>query len=150
MNVQYAILPSRVKAVVIDSIVLIAAMYGISEVLSLFEEVSDTMRIVSFILIFSFYDPFFTSRFGGTIGHSYSKINVKRENNLSRNISFPVAVIRYLLKTFLGCVSLLTVTGNDKKKAIHDFVAKSVVVEIGDNSKILVSCTIFHFYIPYI
>ncbi len=130
MNVTYAILPSRIKAVVIDSIILIAAMYGTSEVFSLFDEVSNTLRIFSFVLIFLVYDPFFTSAFGGTIGHSYSNISVKREKDLDRNISFPMAVIRYVLKTFLGWISLLTVTGNDKRKAIHDFVVNSVVIEV--------------------
>ena len=131
---QYAILPSRVKAVIIDSLLLIAAMYGISELFSLLDNVSNTIKIVSFIFIFLVYDPFFTSSFGGTIGHSYSKITVRREDDPTRNISFPAAIIRYLLKVFLGWFSLLTVTGNEKKKAMHDFVAKSVVLEIPQDS----------------
>ena len=48
---------------------------------------------------------------------------------MTKNISFPFALVRYLLKMFLGWISLLTITANDKKKAIHDFVAKSVVIE---------------------
>lgn len=127
-NNQYAMLPDRVKAAVIDSILLIAAMYGVSEILGLFENVPDYVKMVLAAMLFLLYDPFFTSRFGGTIGHSYSKIMVKKESDTSQNIVFFPAVLRFVLKFFLGWISLLTVTGTEKKKAIHDFAANSVVL----------------------
>lgn len=129
MTVNYAILPSRIKAAVIDGVAVIAAMYAVSEILALFESVPTYMRIAAFIVIFVVYDPFFTSVFGGTIGHSYSKITVRKESDLKKHISFPAAVIRFILKALLGWLSLLTVTGDAKKKAIHDIAVKSVVVE---------------------
>lgn len=129
MSKEYAILPSRVKAVVIDSIIIIAAMYIVSELFAFFENISNALRITCFVFIFIIYDPLFTSFFGGTIGHTYSKITVKRENNPDKNISFLMALIRFLLKTTLGWFSLLTVTSNEKRQAIHDFVVKSVVLE---------------------
>lgn len=121
-------LPDRVKAAVIDAILLIAAMYGISEILSLFENVPDYVKMVLVAILFLFYDPFFTSRFGGTIGHSYSKIMVKKESNTSQNIGFFSALLRFVLKFTLGWISLLTVTGTEKKRAIHDFASNSVVL----------------------
>jgi uncharacterized RDD family membrane protein YckC len=126
---EYAILPSRIKAVVIDSLLIIAAMYATSEILALFEEVPNGIRIACFIVIFLLYDPLFTSVYGGTIGHFYSKITVKSEKNKEKNISFPLALIRYLIKTSLGWISLLTVTSNEKKQALHDYVVRSVVLE---------------------
>ena len=79
--------------------------------------------------LFILYDPLFISIYGGTIGHSYSNINVKSEKEVTKNISFVMAVIRFLIKTSLGWISLLTVTSNSKKQALHDLVAKSIVLE---------------------
>ncbi|MCB0456661.1 MAG: RDD family protein, partial [Flavobacteriaceae bacterium] len=68
--------------------------------------------------------------YGGTIGHSYSGIGVRRDDDSDKNISLPSAIVRFIIKLLLGWISLLTVTGNEKRKAIHDFIVKSVVLEI--------------------
>lgn len=129
MEKNYAILPDRVKAAVIDGIILIALMYATSEIFSFFNEVPQYVRISVFILIAILYDPIFTSKYGGTIGHTFSGISVKKENESTKNISFPVAIVRFILKALLGWISLLTVTMNEQRKAIHDFVAGSIVIE---------------------
>ncbi|WP_299800596.1 RDD family protein [uncultured Maribacter sp.] len=128
MNKNYAFLPERIKAAVIDGILLIVAMYAVSEILSLFENVPNYVRISIAVLLFLLYDPIFTSQFGGTIGHSYSKIMVKKDAITEQNINLVPALFRFLIKFSLGWVSLLTVTGNQKKKALHDLVVNSVVL----------------------
>lgn len=128
MEKNYALLPDRIKAAFIDSIVLIAAMYGASEILNLFDNVPNSVKIIIALVLFVLYDPFFTSYFGGTIGHSYSNIYVAKDSDSTKKISFPMAVLRYILKVSLGWLSLLTVTGNKEKKAIHDLAASSVVL----------------------
>jgi uncharacterized RDD family membrane protein YckC len=55
-------------------------------------------------------------------------LRVKRESDENRNILFPLAIVRYIVKASLGLVSLLTVSGNVKRKAIHDYLVGSVVV----------------------
>ena len=129
MEINYALLPSRVKAAVIDGIILIASLYLITEVFTLFDNVPNYVRMIAFILIFILYDPIFTSFLGATIGHSYSGIKVKKEDNPSENINFLNAIIRFVTKVFLGWISLLTVTSNEKKKAIHDLIVGSIVIE---------------------
>ncbi|WP_299322338.1 RDD family protein [uncultured Maribacter sp.] len=128
MTKEYALLPDRIKAAVIDGILLIVAMYAVSEILSLFENVPNYVRISIAILLFLLYDPIFTSQFDGTIGHSYSKIMVKKDAITEQNINLVPALFRFLIKFSLGWVSLLTVTGNQKKKALHDLVVNSVVL----------------------
>lgn len=96
MKNEYAILPDRIKAAVIDGILL--------------------------------YDPFFTSHYGGTIGHSFSKITVRKDIDGENHIGFTSALLRFIIKISLGWFSLLTVTGNKKKKAINDFVVNLVVM----------------------
>jgi len=118
----------RVKAIVIDGIVMIVFLFAFSYVFSLFENVSDLVRIVAFVFIFFLYDPLFTSIFGGTIGHMMIGIRVKREKNEQKNILFPLAILRFIVKAFLGIISLLTVLNNEKRKAIHDYLIGSIVV----------------------
>lgn len=129
MEIKYAVLLSRVKAATIDSIIIVGFMFLISEILSAIETVPNYVRITLFVFIFILYDPIFTSIYGGTIGHSKAGITVRNENNPEKKISFPYALLRFLLKVTLGWISLLTVTGNEKRKAIHDFAANSIVIE---------------------
>lgn len=129
MKKKYAILPDRIKAVVIDSIILIALMFAVTEIFALFEVVPNFFRIMAFIFIFVLYDPILTVKYGATVGHSFSNIVVKNEKDHTKNITFPKALIRFLVKFSLGWISLVTVTGNEKRKAIHDFAAGSIVIE---------------------
>ncbi len=130
MKKDYPILLDRVKAATIDAIILIAIMYAASEVFALFESVPNYIRMIVLVFVFILYDPIFTSLFGGTIGHSFIGIGVRKDNDTDDNISFPNAFLRFIIKAILGWISLLTITGNKKKKAIHDFAVNSVVIEI--------------------
>lgn len=118
----------RVKALVTDGIVIIVLMFITYYVFSLFENVPDYARITAFVFIFLLYDPLFTSIFGGTLGHMINGLRVKRESDETKKIPFLLAVPRYIVKASLGWISLLTVLGNKKRKAIHDFLVGSIVV----------------------
>ncbi|SDL27576.1 Uncharacterized membrane protein YckC, RDD family [Catalinimonas alkaloidigena] len=126
----------RVKAVVLDSFVLMLLMLMVTELFSSFEAVPDLYRILAFVLIFGLYDPILTSSVGGTIGHMVFGLRVKRDNHEGKNILFPVAVVRFLVKATLGWISLVTVMGHKQGKAIHDMVARSVVVYHTKNLKV--------------
>jgi uncharacterized RDD family membrane protein YckC len=130
MKNTYATLFDRVKAACVDSVILIAGMYTASEIFSLLENVPSYLRIVVFALIFVFYDPFFTSRYGATIGHSIVSIKVRRGSESEKNLSFFKALLRFVVKVTLGWISLLSIILNKKSKAIHDFAANSIVVEL--------------------
>jgi uncharacterized RDD family membrane protein YckC len=118
----------RVKAIIVDAIALVAFMLLATYIFSMFESVPDEVRIGTFIFIFFLYDPIFTSSFGGTLGHMMLGIRVKREKDPSKNIVFPLALVRFIVKAGMGWVSLITVTMNIKRKAIHDYLIRSVVV----------------------
>lgn len=127
MNKKYARLSTRVKAAVLDGIVLMILIYSATEILNLFDTVSNYVRISIFIFIFLLYEPLLVSIFGATVGHFFSDIVVKKAKDEKKNISFPVAVIRFILKATLGWLSLLTINGSEKAQAIHDSVVNSVV-----------------------
>jgi uncharacterized RDD family membrane protein YckC len=125
---KYPHISDRVKAVVIDSIVLLGELVLATYIFSLFENVPVVAKKIVFIFIFILYDPILTSFFGGTIGHMIMNIRVRREGYEQQNILLPLAIIRFVVKAFLGWLSLLTVSGNEKRKAIHDMLVGSVVV----------------------
>lgn len=127
-NQTYPGVSTRVKAVVTDSVILVIFMLGAASMFDSINNVPDYARIAAFVFIFLLYDPLFTSSFGGTIGHFLFGIRVKRANNPKKNILFPLALFRYLIKALLGWISLITVSGNKKGKAIHDMVVQSVVI----------------------
>ncbi len=103
-------------------------MVGFTHLFGIFETVPDYIRLLAFVLIFILYDPLLTSIFGGTVGHMLLGIRVKRESDTQMNIPFLLAIVRFIVKVLLGWVSLLTVSGNKKGKAIHDLVVRSVVL----------------------
>ncbi len=127
MNKEYATLSTRVKAAVIDSIVIIVTMYTVTEIIDLFNTVPNFVRILVFVFIFFLYEPILVTIYGATIGHFFNDIVVKKEQDEEKNINFFSAILRYTLKIALGWVSLLTITGNEKSQAIHDKVVNSVV-----------------------
>ncbi len=124
----YGTLGKRVKAVAVDSIVIVIFGVLTSMTLKEFNEFPDHYRAVPFVFIFLLYDPIFTSLFGGTLGHLMIGLRVRKSKDESKRIIFPLALIRFVIKVSLGWISLLTVTGNEKKQSVHDTVVGSVVL----------------------
>ena len=129
MTLTFATISSRIKAVFVDTLLIVILAYLISETLTRFEDVPVYVRISLFTIIFVLYDPLFVSLFGATVGHSYFKIIVKSKKQPQKNISFFCALIRYMLRYTLGWISLLTISGNSEKRAIHDMAGGSIVLE---------------------
>jgi uncharacterized RDD family membrane protein YckC len=125
---KYGSLINRVKAILIDFIILIGFGVLVSMLFAKFENVPNYFRIIAFVLIFILYDPLCTSLLGGTAGHFLMGLRVRRSSDETKRIIFPVAIARFLAKVILGSISLLTVTGNKKSRAIHDSIAGSVVI----------------------
>lgn len=118
----------RIKASFIDGIVILAMIFIVAIILSFFNNVSVYVRGGAFIFIFLFYEPTLVSLRGGSIGHDMAGLAIKRANKVSSNLLFPLAILRFLIKTALGIVSLFVVNQNPNKKAIHDFLSGSMVI----------------------
>lgn len=129
MKKEYPLLLDRVKAAFIDGLVIIAMMYAVTEIFAFFDDVPNYAKIIAAVFIGLLYDPLLTSFYGGTIGHSFCKIGVRKDNESDNYINFPIAILRFIVKWFLGWISLLTVAGTEKRKAIHDYVGNSVVIK---------------------
>lgn len=126
----YGRLNKRVRAVFFDALVIMGMVVLVSIVLNQFEKTPDSLRLLLFIFVFFLYDPLFTSLFGGTLGHLAMGLRVRNGIDETQKLVFHFALVRFIFKSLLGWISLLTVTGNNKHKAIHDFIVNSVVVEI--------------------
>jgi uncharacterized RDD family membrane protein YckC len=128
-EIKYGTLINRLKAILIDALVLLGLCMIATAVFSRIGYVSDTVRMVVFIFIFLLYDPLFTSIFGATIGHLIIGLKIRRAKDITRKLIFPMALIRFIIKGTLGFISLMTISITKKSRAIHDIVAGSVVLQ---------------------
>jgi uncharacterized RDD family membrane protein YckC len=118
----------RIKAALIDTLVLMINMTATYLVFSVFHTIPDFSRIAAILFIFLVYEPLCVAFFGGTMGHLMMGIRVKSINDYSSNISVGNAIWRLITKATLGWISFVTVTNNEKKRALHDFSAGSIVL----------------------
>jgi uncharacterized RDD family membrane protein YckC len=126
---KYGKLLNRFKAILIDGLILMGLGILVSTIFSQFKEVNNSIRAITFVLVFFLYDPMMTSFIGATIGHMIIGLKVRREKDETRKIIFPLAFIRFIIKASLGWLSLITVSSSKKGKAIHDSIVGSVVLE---------------------
>jgi len=121
----------RLKAAIFDALLMVVVIFILDAVFSNVEFSSSTPKIIILVIVFFLYDPLLTSFFGGTAGHYFTGIAVKKEMGQKENISLHKALIRSFLKYVLGWVSLLTIGLTNRSKAIHDIAVGSVVVYRG-------------------
>ena len=115
----------RFGAYIVDLYFIFMLYYLISIILP--ENLNSNYKIFLFIVVM-LYDPLCTSLLGFTFGAFLFKIRVKDISDGSSKLNFLKAFFRYVVKLLLGWLSFLTIHSNEKKQAIHDFVANSVVV----------------------
>ncbi len=127
-TIQLPDLKDRIQALFIDMLISFVFAFIAVKVFEQIGEVSSDLRMWTFIAIFVLYDPLLTSFFGGTIGHRSLNLRVRRANDTSKNVMIPLAILRYVIKAFLGIVSLITVSTNSQGKAIHDLLSGSIVI----------------------
>lgn len=121
-------LKDRIQALFIDLIVTFLFAFIMTKIFESMGEVSDHTRLWTFVCVFILYDPILTSLIGGTLGHRALNLRVRRSSNTTKNILFPVAIFRYLIKATLGVFSLLAVSMNSNGRAIHDLLSGSIVI----------------------
>lgn len=118
----------RVKAATIDVIFIVMIIYTASFFFGMIDNVNETLRGTVFVVLFILYEPLFVSFFGASLGHMFCDLRVQKDDITEKNISLPKAIVRFILKTALGWISLLSISSDTKKRAIHDKFVNSVVV----------------------
>jgi uncharacterized RDD family membrane protein YckC len=123
---KYPTLTRRYFATAIDVVFVLAAIIMISY---LFENAGETgvkVRVGLILSLFFLYEPLCTSRFC-TLGQKIMRIRVRRYPSLER-ISLFMAYARILIKALFGMLSFFTLPFSQKRRAIHDMAARSIVV----------------------
>lgn len=120
----------RIKSIFIDGMVIILLMMVTSKILTLLHVDSGIIRGIALGIIL-LYEPIFTS-INRTLGQKIMGLRVRNFTTLknskqSENINIAWSLLRFLMKSILGWISLLTIHSNTYGKAIHDSVANSVM-----------------------
>ena len=122
----YPRLIRRVQACIIDSFIIVFILVGLFLLVTTFSVEPVWVRIAIVLVPVFFFEPVLVSYTGGTIGHHLLKLKVQDVSN-TKNINIFLALIRFILKTLLGTISLIFVLTTRKHQAIHDFLANSIV-----------------------
>jgi len=117
----------RVQAMIIDSIVIMLAIFGVVFIAVTLN--SDHLaRTLGFSIAIGWllYEPLLVALTGSTVGHYLRNLRVV-DNRTGGNINFFKAVVRTVLKAALGWVSFVTMATTRRHQAIHDLATKSTV-----------------------
>lgn len=118
---------TRYFSMLIDVSVILVLSLGISYLFELLGEVPGYMRGITFLFVFILYEPLLIS-LGCTIGQFATNIRVRNFKDTSNRLKLHLAILRVLVKATLGWVSLITITFNKNRRAIHDYVSSSIVL----------------------
>ena len=129
MEEKYPLLKTRIQSTLIDTAVIIIMLAFVANIIDYFPETSETTRMLLFVLIFILYEPICVA-YGCTLGNYISKIRVRNAEDTSKRINLFQAIYRYPIKAVLGIISFFTINVNPRKRAIHDLLTGSVVIEL--------------------
>ena len=125
--IAYPRLIKRVRAVLIDSVLLpvsVLVTLILGNALGVSHSLGKAMLILGPIFIL---EPALVAFTGGTVGHHLLKIRITRTDG-KRNINIFAAIVRFVVKLLLGWLSFIFVLTTAKHQAVHDLVARSLVV----------------------
>ena len=121
----------RYGATLIDAFFIMFLMILASVTLQVESEVAVKARVVAFVLIVFAYEPVLTSRLC-TLGQRLTGLRVRRHGNPEVRIGIPAAYVRFAVKLLLGWISFLTLAFTKEKRAIHDFAAGSIMLQVSE------------------
>lgn len=124
-EVDYPSLLKRVQATFVDSLTTFFLTGLLVTIASGINDSSVILKIVAIILGIS-YEPLMNV-FGRTAGQLLSGIKVVDVTS-GKRLNLPAAYLRFFFKTILGWLSFLIMFSNTQRRAMHDYVAGSVVV----------------------
>jgi uncharacterized RDD family membrane protein YckC len=125
--VAYPRLIKRVRAVLIDSVLLPVAVFSTliaGDALGVSHPIGKLLLIIVPIFVL---EPGLVAFTGGTIGHHLLKIRITRLDG-KRNINILAASVRFVVKLLLGWLSFIFVFTTARHQAFHDLVARSMVI----------------------
>lgn len=116
----------RLQAVMIDSIILVSLVMG-SLIIAASFGVTGRDAAILIVVMTLLWEPLCISITGGTIGHHLIGLRVVNRSN-GKNLNLFASMIRFIVKFLLGNVSIAFVFITQYHQAIHDGLARSVVL----------------------
>ena len=126
MNNKYPILVRRYLGSVVDLAVVFGITMVMSRVIAANEFLSENTNPLVLLIPFLVYEPLLTS-IKCTIGQWLFRFRVRNLDEKSK-INLGQAVVRLIVKYVLGVISLLTIPARADRRAMHDLVTSSIVV----------------------
>jgi len=118
----------RIMSSTIDGLLIMIAFTIISSLFRQSDDLSVIIRISTFVVFLLLYEPIMTSKYC-TLGQLITGIRVIDYENAGK-ISLVSSFLRFLVKLVLGIISFIVISFSKDRRALHDFVAHSVVVTI--------------------
>ena len=126
-QVLYATLPRRIKASIIDAFVLLALFILSPLMISSLTGKDTGLNAIAMFTPPLLLEPFLISFLGFTIGQYVFGIQVIRLDTGGK-CPLVASFARYFAKTILGSLSIVYMLFSKKHQAIHDHLAKTLVV----------------------
>jgi uncharacterized RDD family membrane protein YckC len=123
----YPRLLKRLQGVFIDGIIIPMAAIGTLVALTYAHVDSTWIKVLCPLIVVLLLEPVAVCSTGGSIGHHLVGLRVRKENADER-ISFFAAIVRVVVKTFFGLPAFFVAFISRKRQALHDIVAKSLIV----------------------
>ena len=131
MEIKYPPLLKRVYSFLIDTILKALLLFIATVIFSLLKtggRTEDWLKGIVFVLVVVIYEPL-SMRLGATLGNYITGIRVRRYLDMRKKINFFQAACRYFVKIMFGWLSCFTIGFNSQRRALHDMVGESIVIE---------------------
>jgi uncharacterized RDD family membrane protein YckC len=130
MEESYPSILDRIKSTLIDTIILIACMLLFADILEMFDNVPNWVRMFLFVSLL-LYEPICVA-FAGTFGNMKMKIRVRKNSDATQQINIVQSIIRYFFKVVLGWISFLAIFMSPKSRTLHDMICGSIMIKVDD------------------
>jgi uncharacterized RDD family membrane protein YckC len=125
--VFYPRLIRRIRAMLIDTLIVILLLFAWMLALPYFPEGNVVLKVGILLLALFVLEPLLVALTGGTPGHHVMGIRV-RDASMKTNLGIVRATVRAIVKGVLGWLSFILVLVTARHQAIHDYVTSSIVV----------------------
>ncbi|SRR6266568_6485564 len=126
-QVRYATLPRRIKASILDGVVLLALIILFPLIIGTLSGRDTWLNTIVMFTPPLLLEPFLITFLGFTLGQYIFGIQVVRLDNGGK-CPLVASFARYFTKTLLGSLSIVYMLFSKKHQAIHDHLAKTLVV----------------------
>jgi len=123
----YPRLIRRVRAFLIDSMLLVMLIYLWMFSVPAFGDISFSIKILLLLVPLVVIEPGLVAFTGGSPGHHIMGLRV-RDASADRNIGILLATARAFIRAFFGWVSFIFVLVTQKHQALHDYFTSTIVV----------------------